>query len=265
MARYPRMMPILPRMFAASVARTERVSPSFQRVTIAGADLADFEWLGHDHWFRLFLPATGAPLRLPEVTGRVWWNSYLAIPEAERPHCSNYTVAGYRRTASGGELDIDVVLHWHDGELSGAVAIWAAHAELGNEVGLLDQGLLFDPPADAAEYVLVADETGLPAVRGILRSLPTDATGVALLEVPKSGDVEQLAAPSGVQVRWLPRDGRAGTPGQLALAALSEVSPRPDAYAFSVGESDLATGGRRALHRAGLAKSRITFSGFWKA
>lgn len=266
MSLYPRLMPTSPGLFTANVVGTERVSPSFQRVTIAGPQLADFEWLGHDHWFRLFLPAPGAALQLPKVTGRGWWKSYLAIPKTRRPHCSNYTVADFRRTDSGGELDIDVVLHWHDGELSGAVAIWAVGAEVGSEVGLLDQGLLFDPPEDAAEYVLAADETGLPALRGIVRSLGAEATGVALLEVPTSADVGEFAAPSGIDVRWLPRDGRAGTPGQLALAALQDgFAPRPDAYAFVVGESELATGGRRALHRAGLPKSRITFSGFWKA
>lgn len=271
MARYPRLMPAEPRLFTASVVDSRPVSPSFQRVRVSGPDLASFEWGGADHWFRLFLPqASGGPLRLPTVKGRAWWRSYLSIPADERPHCSNYTVAAYRRVPGGGELDIDVVRHQHDGELGGAVARWAVAAEPGSPVGLLDQGRLFDPPADASEYHLAADETGLPALRGILRDLPADATGVAYLEVPVTGDVARLRAPEGVRVYWLPRDasgvadGRV-TPGGLALAALGAAVPRPDGYAFVVGESGLATGGRRALRSAGLAASRITFSGYWKA
>ncbi|WP_277959941.1 SIP domain-containing protein [Frigoribacterium faeni] len=31
-----------------------------------------------------------------------------------------------------------------------------------------------------------------------------------------------------------------------------------------MGESALATSGRRHLHAAGLPKNRITFSGYWK-
>jgi NADPH-dependent ferric siderophore reductase len=249
---------------------------------VGGPGLTGFTWLGRDHWFRLFLPpAPDAALQLPDVHGRTWWRAYQAIPEDVRPHCSNYTVAGFRPGPDGGELDIDVVLHRHDdasgqdaagleasghGELGGAVARWAASARPGSAVGLLDQGVLFDPPADASEFHLACDETGWPGVRGILASLAEHATGTALIEVPTPQDVTAVAAPAGVDVRWLPRaagDGR--TPGVLALAALRQATPRPDAYAYVVGESGLATGGRRALRRAGLPASRITFSGFWKA
>jgi NADPH-dependent ferric siderophore reductase len=265
MARYPRLMPTAPQLFTATVVRTERVSPTFQRVTIAGPELARFEWHGLDHWFRLFLPPGNAPLHLPKVSGRSWYRSYLLIPGSERPHCSNYTVAGFRHTGDGGELDIDVVLHWHEGELGGTVAAWAVNAEVGSPVGFLDQGVMFDPPEDAAEVVIACDETGLPGVRGILRDLDASTTGTALLEVPTPADAAEVAAPAGVSVTWLPRDDAHAVPGRLALAALERVTPQPDAYAFVVGESGLATGGRRALKKAGLPPSRITFSGFWKA
>ena len=260
-------MPASPRLFTARVLRSERVSPSFQRVTIGGAELAGFEWGGFDHWFRLFLPpAPGMPLVLPAVKGRSWWRPYLAIPEGSRPHCSNYTVASLRPVPGGAEMDIDVVLHWdHAGVLSGSVAVWADSAAVGSPVGLLDQGALFDPPADARRVHLVSDETGLPAVRGILRDLDDSMEGTAVIEVPSAGDVEALAAPPGVSVRWICRDSATAVPGSAALEAV-RTAPAPDArdYAFVVGESSLATGGRRELHRAGLPKSRITFSGFWK-
>lgn len=263
---YPRLMPANPRMFTAAVVRTERVSPSFQRVTIASDDLVGFDWQGLDHWFRLFFPLQpNTDLQLPEVKGRQWWKAYLAIPEGDRPHCSNYTVTAHRNLGDIAELDIDVVLHWHNGQLSG-VAAWATDAQPGDPVGLLDQGVLFDPPSDTDAYVLVADESGLPALRGILRDLPPDAVGTAIIEVPAEGDVTTVEAPTGVEVQWVPRDVTGDLVGRRALAALErcEVS-RPNAYAFVVGESGLATQGRRALHRAGLPKSRITFSGFWKA
>jgi len=57
-----------------------------------------------------------------------------------------------------------------------------------------------------------------------------------------------------------------GGVGRRALGALEQCAvSRPNAYAFVVGESGLATQGRRTLHKAGLPKNRITFSGFWKA
>ena len=59
--------------------------------------------------------------------------------------------------------------------------------------------------------------------------------------------------------------GAGVAPGEGALAALlSRSAADPRAYAYVVGESALATGGRRHLHAAGLPKNRITFSGYWK-
>lgn len=265
MAKYPRLMPNDPRMFTAEVVSSTRLSPSFQRVTIASAELATFDWRGLDHWFRLFFPlAPDAGLQLPDVSGRLWWKSYLAIPDDKRPHCSNYTVAGYRRLGDHAELDIDVVLHWTDGRLGG-VAGWAVSAQPGSPVGILDQGVLFDPPAGTSSYLLVADESGLPAVRGILRDLPADAVGTAIIEVPAHEDAAPVQAPPGVRVCVVARNGDEHCVGACALQALTEVEVPDDGYAFVVGESSLATQGRRALCKAGLAKDRITFSGFWKA
>ena len=139
MGAYPRLMPTQPRMFTAEVTGSRRISPSFQRVTIASADLADFDWRGLDHWFRLFFPLQpNIELKLPTVNGRQWWKSYLEIPDAQRPHCSNYTVAGYRPLGTVGELDIDVVLHWHEGQLSG-VAAWAVGAQTGERWAILHE------------------------------------------------------------------------------------------------------------------------------
>jgi NADPH-dependent ferric siderophore reductase len=99
--------------------------------------------------------------------------------------------------------------------------------------------------------------------------------------VPTRADVRPLDAPAGVEVTWVVRDeldarevgagddGAGGggrvAPGEGALAALlSRSAADPRAYAYVVGESALATGGRRHLHAAGLPKNRITFSGYWK-
>ncbi|MDF2443962.1 MAG: hypothetical protein JWR01_2165 [Subtercola sp.] len=269
MARYPRLMPTDPQLFTAVVSRTARLSPSFQRVTITSDALATFEWNGFDHWFRLFLPpAAGAPLHLPAVTGRGWYKPYLAIPDETRPHCSNYTVADVRTVDGRAEMDIDVVIHWDAaGEVAGGVAVWATTATVGSPVAFLDQGPLFDPPDDMRGVHLISDESGLPALRGILRDLDPQITGTAIIEVPDAADVESLAAPAGVEVTWVVRAGAAEhpAPGHGALEALrAKIVPHPHDYAFVVGESTLATEGRRALHRAGLPKSRITFSGFWK-
>ncbi|KQN42361.1 siderophore-interacting protein [Frigoribacterium sp. Leaf44] len=318
--RRPPVKPADPRVHRLEVLRSERVSPSFQRVTVVGDDLHEFGDMGFDQWFRLFLPVPGSDsLRLPRATTSLWYAQYLAIPEAERPHCANYTVREFRPAGSAGteagagagagagasagaagasraELDIDFVLHrGESGELEGGAATWACAARPGDALGLLDQGVLFNAPDDATEIHLVADETGLPGTEGIVRSLHRASVGSVIQEVPTRADVRPLDAPDGVEVTWVVRDeldaralgvlgsgtralggdddaddrgaGGAGgvAPGEGALAALlSRSAADPRAYAYVVGESALATGGRRHLHAAGLPKNRITFSGYWK-
>ncbi|CAM5279566.1 Siderophore-interacting protein OS=Streptomyces tendae OX=1932 GN=GUR47_06155 PE=4 SV=1 [Streptomyces tendae] len=265
MAKVRRLTPQHPEMFRARVVRTERVSPSMQRVTVTGPRLDAFPWLGYDHWFRLFFPLSHQRgLRLPEFTGSQWWQPYLAIPEEERPHCANYSVADYRRRTA--ELDIDFVVHrGPTGEVEGRAAIWACGARPGDALALLDQGVLFDCPQDASEVTVVADETGLPAAASIMRSLPEGTRGRLIQEIPTDGDRRALQAPPGVTVSWVVRHDGASVPGAAALRELHRLT-RADAtgYAFVVGESTLATEGRRHLHRLGLPKERITFSGFWK-
>jgi len=269
MAKNPRLLPVNPRLFRARVVRTERVTPSMHRVTVTGDDLHEFGYLGFDHWFRLFMqhPHQDA-FRLPELDGTKWWPTFLAIPEETRPHCANYTVAAFRpaTAVTQAELDIDFVVHTSaDGSLEGRAAIWACTARPGQELAMLDQGCIFDCPDDASEVLVVAEETGLPGVVGIAASLPRDAVGRIIQEVPVAADIRPLDAPAGVTVTWLVRDDLHAVPGAAALEELRRHTPTDeDAYAFVVGESTLATEGRRHLHRSGLPKSRITFSGFWK-
>lgn len=266
MAKIPRLMPEAPRLFRARVLRSVRHTPSVQRVTVTGDDLHEFPFLGFDHWFRLFVPRPDQDaFRMPDLDGRRWWPSFLAIPEDVRPHCANYTVAAFRPEV--GELDVDFVVHCDaDGEPEGRAAIWACGARPGDELPMLDQGCIFDCPDDAGEVVVAAEETGLPAVVGIAASLPRDAVGRIIQEVPTAADVRVLDAPVGVTVTWIVRaDTEHDVPGRAALAELQRYVPADDrGYAFVVGESRLATEGRRHLHRAGLPKTRITFSGFWK-
>ncbi|GAB2467649.1 NADPH-dependent ferric siderophore reductase [Conyzicola lurida] len=254
-----------PQLFRATVIRSGLVTPSLQRVTIGGDSLADFPWMGYDHWFRLFMRKPGQALfTLPDLTGAKWYKQWLAIPEDLRPHCANYTVADYR--PADREMDIEFVVHRNAaGELEGAAAIWACSVQPGDEMAVLDQGIIYDQPDDASEVTIVADESGLPAVAGILRSLPAHAVGRVIQEVPTLGDRRTLVGPAGVTVSWIVREDTGTVAGVKALEALKAHSDvDPHGYGFVIGESKLATEGRRHLHRLGLPKSRITFSGFWK-
>ncbi|GAB3698952.1 siderophore-interacting protein [Mariniluteicoccus flavus] len=244
----------------AEVVRSVRLSPHLQRVTVRGADLARLHWRGFDQWVRLALPAND-PSDLDRLPARVTTGSYLrlqAIPAHRRPTIRSYTLRAWRPEAN--ELDLDFVVHGTEG----VAGPWALATRPGDAVALIDQGCGWAFPT-AGWSLLAADETGLPAVAGILRDLPRDARGVALVEVTDEADAQEVEPPEGFRVVWLVR-APAEAPGARVLAELATLDlAADDHHAFAVGESGLATGVRRHLVRErGWAKGDVTFCGYWK-
>lgn len=242
------------------VLRREQISPHMTRVTFGGPDLRRFRYRGFDQWFRLAIPARAEDRfdNLPPRFGLGGYLKYRSLPKDTRPVIRNYTVRGFR--AGAAELDVDFLIHGSEG-LAGP---WAAAVEPGARAALIDQGCGWRP-IPAARTLLVADESGLPAVAGILRDMPRDAAGHALIELSDPADRQDLAAPEGMHIRWLTRGG-GQVPGAAALPALAGLEGvGEDLYAFTVGESGLATGARRHLVRErGISKHRVTFCGYWR-
>ncbi len=246
------------------VVRREQVTPHLVRVTAAGGDLAAFPDRGFDQWFRMFLPRpehAEALGRLPRRVDMRGYLSFLRMPPGARPVMRNYTVRGLRRDAR--ELDIDFVVHGDQG----VAAPWACAASPGDRLAIIDQGVGYGLREGIERHLLVADETGLPAVLGILRSMPRHHRGIACIEIPDAADAQPHGAPEGVEVRWLVRP-RGVKPGAHALEVVREEASLPaDPFsAYLVGEQALATGLRRWLvQERGVPKGRIDFVGYWRA
>lgn len=264
------------RLIRLEVLRSERLSPHWERVTLGGGEVDHFVPMGFDQWFRLFLPVGGdAGLeRIPAKANKlIGYLRFLRIPEGERPVMRNYTVRAYRPAtdAGGAEIDVDFVLHGSGADgTAGPASHWAETCAPGESVVIIDEGIAFNAERGVQDVLLVADETGLPAVSGVCASLPADASGLALIEVPSTDDALAFDHPAGIDVRWLIRDDHARTPGALALKALTELSgpdaPGASCHAYVVGEQALPTAARRHLiAQRGLDKSQISFCGYWRA
>lgn len=269
MARFGSLVkPASQELLHLSVLRTERLSPHWMRITLGGGDIARFTPMGFDQWFRIFLPLGGdAGLeRIPAKANKILgYLKYLRIPDGMRPVMRNYTVRAYRPAGPGGgaEIDVDFVLHG-SGPTAGPASRWASAAQAGESVVIIDEGLGFNPERGVERVVLVADETGAPAIAGVCASLPAGATGTAIIETPSPDDVVPFDAPAGIEVRWIVRE--AGVkPGAPALAALSALDALPaDAHYFIVGEQSLPTSARRVLVERGVERHQISFVGYWR-
>lgn len=195
------------RPFPAKLVTRTRLSPNFVRLTFAHPELADFGDTCLDQRIKLvFADPTQIATILEHEDWAAWWREE---PNETRPIMRTYTPRHVRRDL--GEVDIDVVCHG----TSSPASAFAQTAEIGSEIILIGPdvngeghdtvGLAFKP-GDAAHFLLVGDETALPAIGNVLRTLPAEARGRAFLEIPTAADAHALPTDSQVQVTWLPRD-----------------------------------------------------------
>ena len=229
--------------FDVEVRRVVRLSPNFQRITFGGACLADFGIQGdtHDLRIKIVVPCVsdeGVRLPLPDLstldTG--WYQDWLKLDAATRGCMRTYTVRAVRCSGAEPEIDVDFVLHLDEDGNGGPASSWAAAAAPGDRVCVIGPNVAHCVTAESyggmewrpglARHVLLAgDETAVPAMLAILETLPADITGHALMEIPSSSDMQDVRTASGVEVTWLPRNGRPH--GELLEAAVREAVALP--------------------------------------
>ncbi len=83
------------------------------------------------------------------------------------------------------------------------------------------RGTVYYPEAD--HYVLLADETALPAAARRIEELPRDASVTAFFEVADAAEEQELDAPEGAEITWLHRNGAA--PGTTDLLDPGPAQP----------------------------------------
>jgi NADPH-dependent ferric siderophore reductase len=245
------------RTWLTVVREVEEVHPALRRITFARGDLDSFQPLAPDTFLYVLAPPPGHETLT--VDRSFTWDAYRAMPEHLRPVGAYYTVRHWRPEAS--ELEMLFVLHEH-----GAASDWARRAAPGDPVALWGPRSSFDPPAGTDAFVLVADETGLPAAAAIIESLD-DGVPVHLVAEAADAHARQPIPPhDGLTVTWLNRDrAGAGTASLLADAvrALPELSPAT--YAWGGGESHTMTAARRHLRDVrGLPLRQVSMVAYWR-
>lgn len=253
-----------------TVVRAERVSPTFRRLTFGGG-LERFASIAPDEFVYVLVPPPG---RTELSVGTDFtWLGYYGIDEAERPVGAYYTVREHR--PESGELDVDVFLH----DEPGPASTWAATAGPGDPAALWGPRTAWEPPGDTDWWLLVADETGLPATARILRTLPSDAVARVFVEAVDEADVRALPAGPNVEVTWLgpaahhaagfvaerPADGDAAPWDALVDAVRATDLPEGTPYAWGGGESRALTALRKYLRKdVGLPRHRVSLVAYWR-
>lgn len=237
----------------ATVAGVAMVTPAMRRFTLTAPAFADpgIEQPGEivtlgfaDEGEELVLPARG-------------WRFPAGAPEQ---HWRNFTVR--RWDPSAATVDVDFFLHGDGGRAAG----WGLRAGVGDTVGFAGARVHWSPDPAAAWSLLVADETGLPALLAIAESLPAGHRAVAVAEVADAAERQEVASAADVEWHWALRGTAApGTTRALFEAVRALELPDEPGQAWGGGEALALRDVRRHLAaECPAVAGSMRLLGYWK-
>lgn len=211
------------------VLRVVDITPRMRRITLGGPELAGFISLGSDDHIKLLFPqnaAEQAALDSPDFNLR---------GDGPQPAMRDYTPRRYDLDI--GELDIDFVLHG-----DGPASTWAEQAKVGQQLHIGGPRGSMIVPDIFDSYLLIGDETAIPAIARRLDELPAGRKVLAVIEIANAAEQQPLASAAEVEVIWVVRgqDDLLETVQNLTL-------PGGSLYSFVATESKLSRQVRRVL------------------
>lgn len=232
------------------VVRVVDLTPRMRRITLGGPELAGFVSLGTDDHVKLFFPQNAAEQATLEtlVIGAGKDNGPM-------PAMRDYTPRRYDLDTL--ELDIDFVLHG-----DGPAATWAEQARPGQFLHIGGPRGSMIVPDMFDSYLLIGDETALPAIARRLEGLAANRRALVIVEVENGAEQQKLESPAQVNVIWVLREG--GRNNLLTTVKELQV-PSGNLYAWVATESKVSRQIRRVLlDEHGLDEPFVKAVGYWR-
>lgn len=233
-----------------TVLRVVDLTPRMRRITVGGPELAGFISLGSDDHVKLFFPQTAeeqASLEGLELSA--------GLKSTSLPPMRDYTPR--RFDLKTGELDIDFVLHG-----DGPASTWAAQAQPGQTLHIGGPRGSMVVPDMFDSYLLIGDETALPAIARRLEELPANRRATVVVEVENAAEEQPLQSAASVEVIWVHRDQ--ATEDLLKTVEQLKMS-EGQLYAWVATESALSRKVRRVLlDTHGLNDEWVKAAGYWR-
>lgn len=238
------------------VISTTQLTPCMKRVVLGGEALRGFHSPSPDDHVKVFLPNEDGELVIPALGA----NGLEHTPGARPSPMRDYTPRHHDVAAN--TLAVDFVLHGH-----GPAAAWATKVKPGDPLAIGGPRGSHVVADDFDHYVLVGDETALPAMGRWIESSNGRAPITALIEIPDQADRQSLPTAANVAITWLPRNGGDAAASGLLEQALRELPvPAGDTFYWIAAESRRARAMRQYLSdQRGVAKDWMRATGYWKA
>jgi NADPH-dependent ferric siderophore reductase len=250
-----------------SVQRLRREPPAFRRVQVRSISPLSARMvrivLGGDELdgFTLEAPASSVRLLLPPggheaIEMPSWTGNQFELATGERAPIRTFTPRHF--DGERLELTLDIVLHDH-----GAATDWARRAEVGDEVAISGPGRSEPLDGDARSFLLVGDESAIPAMCQLLEWIDPACAIEVHVEIADPSARFDLPAHPGAVVTW--HDTVPGAvPGASMVRAVEELDALPDAV-WVAGEAAAVQRLRTHLFDdRGRTRQSVTARGYWK-
>lgn len=216
-----------------TVRRVEPVTPGMLRSHLAGPELASFTTFSPDDHVKLFVPGLSGARR-------------------------DYTPRRYDPAA--GELAIDFALHE-----AGPATLWAMNARPGDPIEIGGPRGSMVVPADFDWWLLIGDETALPAIGRRLEEMPEGVPVTTLTAVAASGEEQRFATASAHRALWVHRPPATADDPAPILAVLDTFAlPPGEGYVWIAAEAGVARAVRTRVQAMGHPRKWLKASGYWK-
>ncbi|MFW9267574.1 siderophore-interacting protein [Pseudomonas sp. NR3] len=232
------------------VLRVVDLTPRMRRITVGGPELAGFVSLGTDDHIKLLLPQNAE-----EHAALENFAPGAGKAQGPMPEMRDYTPRRYDLDAL--ELDIDFVLHG-----DGPASTWAAQAAPGQYLNIAGPRGSMIVPDVFDSYLLIGDETALPAIARRLEGLAPNRKALVVVEVENGAEQQVLHSPAQVHVIWVLREGRQDS---LLRTVQQLEMPGGKLYAWVATESKVSRQIRKVLlEEKGLDQDFVKAVGYWK-
>lgn len=212
------------------VAECIRLTPRMLRLVLSG-DLEGFQSLGFDDHVKLL----------------------FADPQGgDTPVMRDYTPRAF--DVSKGLLTLDFALH----EPAGPATQWALQAKVGDTLHIGGPRGSQVWPDVFAHYILIGDETALPAIGRRLETAPAGQAITVLAMVETAAERQAWVTQAKADIHWLYR-GEADD----VLSVIDALTLPADTHIWIAGEAQWARTVRAHLHDKGLNPKGIKASGYW--
>jgi NADPH-dependent ferric siderophore reductase len=222
-----------------TVGRIEHLTPRMMRVHFISPELADFVSASPDDHVKLFFPQAGT------MDGK--------------PVMRDFTPRAFDRAA--GRLTVDFALHE-----AGPATEWAASAQVGDKLDIGGPRGSQVVPDDFDWYLLIGDESALPAMGRRVEELRPGVPVTTLAVIVHPYEEQRFATEAAWTPIWLARgEPDAGDADRLLERLAAIELPPGDGFVWIAGEAAIVRRLRaHMIEERGHPKAWLKAAGYWQ-